>query len=122
MRGDNWTWLRRSAAKAAVVFVAALLSATFSSYSGAQAPQKVRPEIEAQEAFARRDFDRALVLLQPLAELGDAKAQRMLGRLFLEGWGVEKNTQPAFHWMSKAAAQGDSEGSVYPWADVRTRR
>ena len=84
------------------------------------------PLDDAQEALARKDFGKAVALLQPLAERGDAKAERMLGLLFRDGLGVEKNTQHAFNWINKAANRGDLEaqyalGRIYETGDGVTQ-
>ena len=45
-----------------------------------------------------------------LAKSGDVDAQTMLGEMYLDGInGVAVDHEAAFHWLSKAAAQGDPQ-------------
>lgn len=41
------------------------------------------------------------------ANQGSMDAQREMGRCYMKGWGVEKDTTEAFGWLLKAAEQGD---------------
>lgn len=43
------------------------------------------------------------------ARQGDAAAQYMIGKMYLEGQGVSKDEQQALTWLKKAAAQGNKE-------------
>ncbi len=51
-------------------------------------------------------------MLQPLAERNNAKAQVRLGRLYLEGHGVERSDADALRLFRKAAEQGDGEARL----------
>jgi TPR repeat protein len=44
------------------------------------------------------------------AELGNAEAQAALGRMYLRGEGVPKDSAKAFEWNQKAVAQGNAQG------------
>ena len=46
------------------------------------------------------------------AEQGDAVAQTLLGRLYLEGKGVPRNLNEAAKWFKKAADQGDDDAQT----------
>ncbi len=53
-----------------------------------------------------------------LAKSGDLDAQALLGEMYLDGIGVEKDAQKAFFWLSKAAKRNDPQaqyllGSMY---------
>lgn len=52
------------------------------------------------------DFERAVSPLQAAAEKGLRDAQYFLGRLYLDGKGVEPDRALAMLWMSRASAQG----------------
>lgn len=56
--------------------------------------------------FESGRFYEALPLLQSLASKGIADAQYFLGCMYHDGSEVEKNTDTALTWFSKAAAQG----------------
>jgi TPR repeat protein len=59
-------------------------------------------------AYHDQDYAQAAELWQPLAEKGDARAQYLLGTLYMEGKGVEQNDATAFMWFLRAANQGDA--------------
>jgi TPR repeat protein len=56
-------------------------------------------------AYQRHDYSRAAVILGPLAEDGDARAQTYLGFMYLHGRGVPQNFDAAAHWLHAAAEQ-----------------
>ena len=60
-------------------------------------------------AALKGDFATALEELQPLAEAGNARAQRFLGGMHLNGFGTPQDYQQAFSWYQKAAEQGDAQ-------------
>lgn len=70
-------------------------------------------------AYNARNFDKAVELLQPLAEKGNnAQAQEKIGRLYHRGKGLPKDAGKAADWYRKAAEQGDAPaaarlGSMY---------
>ncbi len=53
-------------------------------------------------------YRKALDLYSKAARLGDADAQFILGGMYHEGLGTEKNKKEAFKWLLKAAEQGRS--------------
>jgi TPR repeat protein len=82
-------------------------------------------ELEAgRQAIFDGDYARALRLLQPLAEQGDAGAQVALGAMYAQGLGVPLDLEVARGWFSKSAAQGNekarsnllymADGFLYP--------
>jgi len=78
---------------------------------------------EGQAAFDRKDYKTALKEWQPLAEGGNAYAQKMLGMIYDLGLGgIRSDDKQAFGWYYKAAQQGDSMaqakvGHAYQYGD-----
>jgi len=69
-------------------------------------------------AYQRGDYGAALGLWKPLAEQGDASAQKNLGDMYRFGQGVPWDNIEAVKWFRKAADQGlaqaqDSLGYMY---------
>jgi TPR repeat protein len=62
---------------------------------------------EGVAAYRRGDHEAALREWQPLAEQGNAEAQRFLGDLHGRGEGVSRNFTESARWYGKAAEQGD---------------
>lgn len=63
----------------------------------------------AKETYAAGQFEDALTELKPLAEGGNAKAQELLGRMYMKGQGVAVDKKQARDWLGRAADQGNSE-------------
>jgi len=61
---------------------------------------------DGQAAYQAGDYKKALEILQPLADQGNSQAQAMLGILYDNGQGVEKDPKVALQWYLKAAEQG----------------
>jgi uncharacterized protein len=61
---------------------------------------------DAVDAHARGDFAKALRLIRPLANDGDAAAQYNLALMYMTGQGVEQDKTAAANWFRKAAEQG----------------
>ena len=59
-------------------------------------------------AYHRGDYATALNNLKPLAEQGHVDAQKMLGWLYQNGYGVIQNYKAAMKWYKLAAEQGDA--------------
>ena len=57
-------------------------------------------------AFEAKEFRRALQLLTPLAEQGNADAQFRLAIMCQNGLGRVANAAQALHWMHASASQG----------------
>ena len=60
-------------------------------------------------AYRALDYWRAATVWRPLAQQGDARAQRRLGQLYFDGTGVPMNPVQAYFWWTLAARQGDDE-------------
>ena len=63
-------------------------------------------------AGIRGDYKTALEKLMPLAEKGNAKAQRNIGFMYHQGHGVKKNYNEALKWYKKSAEQGNTKAQV----------
>jgi len=61
------------------------------------------------EAYKKGDYATALRELKPLAEQGNAWAQRDLGVMYAEGQGVTQDYKEAAQWFRAAAEQGDAK-------------
>ena len=57
-------------------------------------------------AFEAKEFRRAMQLLSPLAEEGEAEAQFRLGIIYQTGLGGVSNESYAYRWMRESAQQG----------------
>jgi len=68
---------------------------------------------DAIAAHNKRDFATALRLLTPLAERGDADAQRALGFMYEHGYGVVQHYKTAAKWYILAAEAGVAEAQLY---------
>jgi len=67
------------------------------------------PLDDARSAYFNKDYASALGLLRPLADLGNAEAQRMVGILYENGLAVPPDGRQAVELYRKAAAQHDPE-------------
>jgi uncharacterized protein len=82
-----------------LLFVLAGISLALTSAAGAQS------SAAGAAAFGRGDYVRAARLLGPAAQLGNAKAQAMLGFMFEHGLGVPQDYGVAAVWYKQAAEQ-----------------
>jgi len=57
------------------------------------------------------EYKSAVTHLQPLADAGDAEAMELLGRLFVEGWGVPQDYTEARRRFEKAIELGSSRAA-----------
>ncbi|HUT50890.1 MAG TPA: tetratricopeptide repeat protein [Alphaproteobacteria bacterium] len=60
---------------------------------------------DAKQAFDAEQYRKAVRLLRPLAEKGDARAQHLLGRAHMFGLGAKRSDKQAQYWLMKAVAQ-----------------
>jgi hypothetical protein len=61
---------------------------------------------DAKAAIENKDFEKAYELLGPLAEGNNAEAQTILGSMYVNGQGVEKDITKGLSLIMKAATQG----------------
>jgi TPR repeat protein len=66
------------------------------------------PMEDAADAYARGDYTKALRLIRPLANDGEAEARFNLGLMYVTGRGVPQDYAAAVIWFRKAADQGDA--------------
>ena len=72
-------------------------------------PFDATSSLNAEKAYNRGDYATAMRLLRPVAEKGDAKAQKNLGNMYAKGLGVPQDYSAAVSWYRKAADQGNAE-------------
>jgi uncharacterized protein len=60
------------------------------------------------DALDRGDYAKAVKIIKPLAEGGDARAQYRMGTFYALGNGVPQDYVQATVWLKKAAAQGNA--------------
>jgi len=76
--------------------------------TGFAVPAVSGPLEDGVDAYHDRAFAKAAAIWQPLADKGDPAAQYLLGTLYAEGKGVERNDATAFMWFQRAANQGEA--------------
>ncbi|MBT5457979.1 MAG: sel1 repeat family protein, partial [Rhodospirillaceae bacterium] len=69
-------------------------------------PTQARDFLDGHAAYKRGDYNLALIILRPLAEKGNARAQNDLAVMSLKGRGVPQDVSGAAAWFRKAAEQG----------------
>ncbi len=77
---------------------------------------------DAEAAVNRNDFATAIRIMRPLADQGNARAQRLLGMMYNAGWGVPKDDAEAAKWFRRAANQGDGDAQASLGAEYRDGR
>lgn len=58
---------------------------------------------EGYDAYRKKNYDKAMSELLPLARKGDAKSNYYVGLMYLDGLGVEENPETAAKWLGQAA-------------------
>ncbi len=78
----------------------------------AQEEAKAKQDLitEVDKLIDAKKYEGLVEKLLPLAKQGYAPAQSRLGSCYVNGYGVEKNTQQAYECFRKAAEQGDARG------------
>ncbi|WP_458250665.1 tetratricopeptide repeat protein [Geobacter anodireducens] len=64
-------------------------------------------------AFTVNNFEKAVSILEPLANQGDSCAQFQLGNMYRMGYGVEQDKVKALKYLKAAAEQGDGQAKVF---------
>lgn len=67
---------------------------------------------EGKKSYDNKNWRRAIVLLRPLVEQGDARAMVLMGNMYAEGHGVEKDTTEAFLLYRRAAERNSVDGML----------
>lgn len=65
------------------------------------------PLEEGTRAYQENEYVAAMVLLQPLADQGNPRAQFMVGNMYFHAWGVPEDIEVGLALIRKAADQGD---------------
>jgi TPR repeat protein len=86
--------------------VAVLLAASIALFSRSATADELT---DALIRYAVRDYARAIEMLTPLADRGNAVAQLKLGIIYARGEGVAGDSVAALRWLAAAAEQGQSE-------------
>jgi len=68
---------------------------------------------DAVQAYLRGEFDKAAMLLRPIAEQRDPQAQIYMGLLYERGKGVPKDYAESVKWYRLAAEQGKADAQNY---------
>ncbi|HXG27867.1 MAG TPA: tetratricopeptide repeat protein [Nevskiales bacterium] len=66
----------------------------------------------AQEHYAAGEYERALEHWRVLAEDGHAHSQLMIGALYFNGQGVERDPAEAARWFRRAADSGSADAAL----------
>jgi len=64
-------------------------------------------------AYKEKDYSAARGLLEPLAEQGFSRAQSLLGNMYSQGLGDEKDLKEGMRWRREAAMRGDREAQYH---------
>jgi hypothetical protein len=64
---------------------------------------------EGRAAYERQEYAKAIQILRPLAEGGNADAQNIVGRMYSVGQGVTKDEGEATKWITLSAGSGNLE-------------
>lgn len=72
-------------------------------------PALADPYSDGVNALNAGNYAKALQLLRPLAEKGDARAQWKLGLMHHLGLGVKEDDNRAREWLTKSADQGNTD-------------
>jgi PAS domain S-box-containing protein len=66
----------------------------------------------AYAAYQKGNYAVALRLVRPMAEQGDSRAESLLGLIYFEGHGVQRDEAEARKWYRRAADQGDTDAQL----------
>ena len=69
---------------------------------------------QANEAYLKGEYPKAIALLRPLVEKGEAGPQSLLGLIYMNGQGVPADYARAKELYRASAAQGNREGQFGP--------
>jgi TPR repeat protein len=85
------------------ILASAILAAQLAGSAAVAGPWE-----DGMAAYNSGDYLPAVRLFRPLAEQGNAKAQKVLGIMFRKGEGVPKSAVRARMWFGLAAKRGDA--------------
>lgn len=61
---------------------------------------------EARDAMEANQFDKAMQMLRPAANTGNADAEELIGIMYAMGLGVTQDDRRAFEWYLRSAMKG----------------
>jgi TPR repeat protein len=61
---------------------------------------------EARDAMESNQFDKAMQMLRPAANAGNADAEELIGIMYAMGLGVTQDDRRAFEWYLRSAMKG----------------
>jgi len=61
---------------------------------------------EARDAMEANQFDKAMQILRPAANAGNADAEELIGIMYAMGLGVTQDDRRAFEWYLRSAMKG----------------
>lgn len=67
---------------------------------------------KGKKAYDEKNWAEAIINLRPLAETGDARALVILGNMYNEGYGVERDIREAFNHYRRAALLFNTDAMV----------
>ena len=100
------------------IFLATKLNNTRPRISSSSTSSNGDSNAQLQAAYKRKDYSTVYRIASEFAKKGDKAGQYILGELYMQGQGVQKNAWTAGQWYKKAAAQNHpsamfSLGSIY---------
>lgn len=72
-------------------------------------PVNTNPFDEAMAAYEKEEYATAYKLIRSLALGGDTRAQCLLGFMYYQGEGTQKNLHKAYKWLNRSAMKGFSD-------------
>ena len=95
------------------IILSLLLCVMFQFSANAENTEKADPLDEAlgdaMVALVKKDYKKAVELLEPLAEENNLRAKTLLAPLIFRGAGVEQDTNKGLAMIMDAASQGDED-------------
>lgn len=91
----------------ALLSISMLLTACSSNTASNKPVKDTEILSQSRSAYYSKDYQKALELLEPLAQKGNTKAQLQLGAMYFSGQGVTQDYSQALQWFQKAAEVGD---------------
>ena len=67
----------------------------------------------AMRAYEKGEYATALTEFTAVAEQGNQEAQLIVGKMYMIGQEVEKDSEQAIHWFKAAAGQGNTDAQFF---------
>jgi len=67
----------------------------------------------AMRAYENKQYAVALTEFTAVAEQGNAEAQLIVGKMYMIGQGVERDSEQAIKWFTAAAGQGNADAQFF---------